>query len=200
MTIKFLHKISYKLLFFGRLFLYFFIPNLNVLFFKKISFSKIPTFNIPTKIRGKGKIEIGQKCVFGSKMGGFYKNGSVEFIARGENSKIVLGEGIWTNNNISIICQNFINIGSGCLLGQNVLIMDFEAHSINPDRRKELGEVGTVEIGKNVWVGSNVIILKNSKIGDNSIIAAGAVVTGEFPENVIIGGVPAKIIKVIDLC
>lgn len=52
-------------------------------------------------------------------------------------------------------------------------------------------------IGKNVWIGNNVTILKNSEVGDNTIIAAGAVVSGKFPANVIIGGVPAKTIKVL---
>ncbi|UBB91028.1 hypothetical protein J4771_06535 [Candidatus Kaistella beijingensis] len=73
--------------------------------------------------------------------------------------------------------------------------MDFEAHGIAPDRRNQIGDIGKVIIGENVWIGNNVTILKNTEIGNNSIVAAGAVVGGVFPENVIIGGVPAKIIK-----
>jgi len=56
---------------------------------------------------------------------------------------------------------------------------------------------GKVIIGKNVWIGANVTILKDVNIGDNSIIGAGAVVTKDIPSNVIVGGVPAKIIKEI---
>ena len=81
------------------------------------------------------------------------------------------------------------------MIGQNVTIMDFEAHGIEASKRREVGEIGKVRIGKNVWIGNNVTILKNSSIGENTIIAAGAVVSGYFPENVIIGGVPAKIIR-----
>lgn len=73
--------------------------------------------------------------------------------------------------------------------------MDHEAHGIPPDKRRELGAIGEVVIGENVWIGNNVTILKDSHVGDNSIVAAGAVVSGRFPENVIIGGVPAKIIR-----
>jgi acetyltransferase-like isoleucine patch superfamily enzyme len=73
--------------------------------------------------------------------------------------------------------------------------MDFEAHGIRPENRKKIGEIGSIIVGKNCWIGNNTTILKNSKIGDNSIVAVGAVVSGVFPENVIIGGVPAKIIK-----
>ena len=60
-----------------------------------------------------------------------------------------------------------------------------------------MSKIGEVKIGKNVWIGNNVTILKNSEIGDNSIVAAGAIVNKEFPPNVIIGGVPAKIIKTL---
>ena len=73
--------------------------------------------------------------------------------------------------------------------------MDFEAHGIKASERRELGEIGKVSIGKNVWIGNNVTILKNTEIGENTIVAAGAVVSGTFPSNVIIGGVPAKIIR-----
>jgi acetyltransferase-like isoleucine patch superfamily enzyme len=62
-------------------------------------------------------------------------------------------------------------------------------------KRREVGEIGKVILGSNVWIGSNVTILKNTIIGENTIIATGAVVTGVIPSNVIIGGVPAKIIR-----
>ena len=55
-----------------------------------------------------------------------------------------------------------------------------------------------MEIQDNVWIGNDVTILKNTKIGSNSIVATGAVVAGVFPKNVIIGGIPAKIIRTLD--
>jgi acetyltransferase-like isoleucine patch superfamily enzyme len=94
-----------------------------------------------------------------------------------------------------LFAANYIEIGDDTLIGQYVTIMDHEAHGIAPDKRRKLGEIGKVIIGKNVWLGNNVVILKNSEIGDNTIVATGAVVSGKFPANVIIGGIPAKIIK-----
>ena len=73
--------------------------------------------------------------------------------------------------------------------------MDFEAHGIDSTKRNEIGKVGEVVLGDNIWIGNNVTILKNTKIGANSIVATGAVVSGKFPSNVVIGGIPAKIIK-----
>lgn len=97
-----------------------------------------------------------------------------------------------------MLCSaNYIEIGDDTLIGQYIMIMDHEAHGIDPNKRRELGEIGKVIIGKNTWLGNNVVILKNTEIGDNTIVATGAVVSGKFPANVIIGGVSAKIIKSI---
>lgn len=148
-----------------------------------------------TLITGLGSVEFGSNCTLGYKRGGFHRSGMIELQSRYTNAIIKLGNNIATNNNILICAANYIEIGDDTLIGQYVTIMDFEAHGIHPLHRRDLGEVGNIIIGKNVWIGNNVIILKNSKIGDNSIVSAGAVVTGKlFPSNVIIGGVPAKII------
>jgi acetyltransferase-like isoleucine patch superfamily enzyme len=197
MVLGIIQKILYKASHFNNLLFYYFIPNIKNIFKKKIFFSRTPTFNTRFYSIGLGNVYLGRNCVFGSKFGGFHKNGYVELITRVPSSRITLGDSIWTNNNISIICQNDIKIGSQTLIGQNVTIMDFEGHQVDPDSRKEMGYVGIVDIGENVWIGNNVIILKNTVIGKNSIVAAGAIVTGRFPENVIIGGVPAKVIKSI---
>jgi len=65
-----------------------------------------------------------------------------------------------------------------------------------PYERHKLGEKKEVIIGKNVWIGSKVIILKGARIGDNSVVAAGSVILGkEYPANSIIGGNPARVLK-----
>jgi acetyltransferase-like isoleucine patch superfamily enzyme len=55
-----------------------------------------------------------------------------------------------------------------------------------------------IHIGKRVWLGANVTVLQGVTIGENAIVAAGAVVTKDVPANTIVGGVPAKILKTID--
>jgi acetyltransferase-like isoleucine patch superfamily enzyme len=178
-----------------RKFKYLILPNL----FTKTNYSykTVPCCQQRTEFTGRGIVNIGKNCVFGYKIGGFWRNGVIEIQARYKDSIISIGNQVHTNNNIFICCANSIRIGDKTLIGQYVTIMDFEAHGIDPLKRNQIGEIGSISIGHNVWIGNNVTILKNTIIGNNSIVAAGAVVSGNFPENVVIGGVPAKIIKSI---
>jgi len=177
-----------------RNFFYFLFPNKLNLLRNRIIYGSLPVFQQITLCQGKGIVEIGNNCSFGYKIGGFNRRGSIELQARYRKSIIKIGNNIATNNNIFICAANYIEIGGDTLIGQNVVIMDHESHGIDPLKRRQLGEIGKVIIGRNVWLGNNVNILKNSEIGENTIVATGAVVAGIFPSNVIIGGVPAKII------
>ena len=169
--------------------------NLRKINSKKLKLNGIPFCEQKTFITGIGTIEIGSNCKFGYKPGGFNRNGSIEIQARYREARVIIGNDIFTNNNIFICAANLIVIGDKTLIGQNVAIMDFEAHGIAPNQRNQLGDIGKVVIGENVWIGNNVMILKNTEIGKNSIVAAGAVVSGVFPDNVVIGGVPGKVIR-----
>ncbi len=173
----------------------FWLPNCKNILAGRIKLSSDVIFDQLTLFEGAGVVEIGKNCSFGFKLGGFHRNGSIEIQARYKDSRIKIGERVSTNNNIFICTANNIEIGRNSLIGQNVTIMDHEAHGIEPDKRRELGEIGQVIIHDNVWIGNNVTILKNSEIGENSIVATGAVVAGKFPANVILGGVPAKVIR-----
>lgn len=109
--------------------------------------------------------------------------------------------------------QNFgtepflIKIGTDCLITHGVQFLNHDGGIQVPLIKDGMSidevygnysKVGTIEIGSNVFVGVNSIILPATKIGDNSLVAAGSVVTGTFPSDVVIGGVPARIICSID--
>ena len=173
----------------------FWLPNVRFFIQKRIKYKGKVVCNQKTLFTGLGTIHVGKNCVFGYKLGGFFRGGSVELQPRYKNATINIGDNIATNNNLFMCAANYIEIGTDTLIGQNVTIMDFEAHGIKANQRREIGEIGKVILGKNIWIGNNVTILKNTTIGDNTIVATGAVVKGGFPSNVIIGGVPAKIIK-----
>jgi acetyltransferase-like isoleucine patch superfamily enzyme len=82
------------------------------------------------------------------------------------------------------------------LIGPQVKLVT-ENHPVHPSNRKSL-DLKSIHIGKNVWLGAGAIILPGVTVGENSIVAAGAVVTKDVPSNTIVGGVPAKFIKKID--
>ena len=175
----------------------FVLPNVMRIKRGKVLYRQQPIANQKILITGLGDVSFGNNNTFGFKLGGNYYGGLIEIQPRLPKSRIVFGNNISTNNNLIICAANYVEIGDNALIGEGVSIMDHEGHGIRPDERQKLGIIGKVIIGKNVWIGNRVMILKNSVIGDNTVVAAGAVVAGEFPANVIIGGVPAKIIKTL---
>jgi acetyltransferase-like isoleucine patch superfamily enzyme len=108
---------------------------------------------------------------------------------------INLGKNVFINSGCRFQDQGGITIGDGALIGHLVVLATLN-HGIAPGQRRDMMG-GPIVIGKNVWIGANVTVLPGVAIGENSIIAAGAVVTKDVPANVIAGGVPAKILKPI---
>ena len=94
--------------------------------------------------------------------------------------------------------MGFVEIGDNTIFGNYVSIHP-ENHNYGdptrPIREQGVNSKGGVKIGNNCWIGAKATILDGTVIGDNCIVAAGAVVKGVFPNNTIIGGIPAKIIK-----
>lgn len=90
------------------------------------------------------------------------------------------------NRNCSMTSLGEINIGNDCIFGENVKIYDHNHKTdfTNGLFRKQGYVVGRVEIGSNVWIGSDVLILPNVRIGNNTVIAAGAIITKNIPDNV----------------
>lgn len=101
----------------------------------------------------------------------------------------------YINAGTQVRCMNRIEIGDGCAIGRNVLIMDFDAHEITYDNGDKNRITAPVTIGKHVWIGAGATILKGVTIGDDAIIGAGSVVTKDVPANTIVAGNPARVIR-----
>ncbi len=114
-------------------------------------------------------------------------------------AKIIIENNVGLNGTSITARSKTIRVGERTIIAPNVTIMDSDFHALWPPENRvsdpALEEDESVIIGKNVWVGSQCIILKGVNIGDNSIIAAGSVVTKDLPPNVLAGGVPAKVIR-----
>lgn len=111
---------------------------------------------------------------------------------------IHVGEDFLTNYNVTILDIAPVFIGDYCMIGPNTMISTVN-HPLSPKgRREHKGIAKPVHIGNDVWIGGNCTILPGVKIGNNVVIAAGAVVTKDIPDNCVAGGVPAKVIKYIE--
>lgn len=126
------------------------------------------------------------------------KNPTVLPVFNCDNGKnIRVGDYFLANYNVTILDIREVTIGDNVMIAPNVLITTVN-HPLNPmGRRKHLGVAKEVKIGNDVWIGANVVILPGVTIGNNVVVAAGAVITKDISDNVLVGGIPAKIIKSI---
>jgi acetyltransferase-like isoleucine patch superfamily enzyme len=163
---------------------------------KNIIFGRNITFENHVSIDGYAK----NKLVFGNNV----KIGEHSWVSCTSHfSKY--GQGFTIGNNSA--CGKFCEFGAagGVTIGNDVIMGSYisfhsENHNFN-DMTQLIREQGVtskgISIGNNVWVGAKATFLDGSVVGNNCVVAAGSVIKGVFPDKVVIGGVPAKILKTI---
>lgn len=113
-------------------------------------------------------------------------------------SNIYLGKDFYANFDLTILDVCEVRIGSGCMIGPKVGIYT-ATHPLDRALRRSGAEFGSpVTIGDDCWIGGHAVINPGVTLGDNVVVAAGAVVTKSFGNNVVLGGVPAQVIKELD--
>lgn len=156
---------------------------------------------VPFVYNHKGaSITIGDHCMikssFLSNLVGLYSRTII--LTRIPGAVIEIGDHVGISG-ATIYARSKIVIGDHTNIGGNVKILDNDFHPVDPDARllDDKEQIGTapVEIGRNCFIGCNVLILKGSRIGDNCVVGAGAVVSGSFEDNCVIAGNPARIIR-----
>ena len=106
---------------------------------------------------------------------------------------IRIGRNVFINHGCSFLDLGGITIEDDVLIGPNVQLIT-ENHPVKPSERKAL-DLKSILIKKNAWIGAGAIILPGVTVGENSVVAAGAVVTKDVPANTVVAGIPAKVIK-----
>ena len=106
---------------------------------------------------------------------------------------ITVGKNVFINSGCCFQDQGGITIGDGALIGHQVVLATLN-HDLNPERRKSMKAAPFV-IGKNVGISPHATVLAGVSIGDNAVIAAGAVVTKDVPPMTVVAGIPAKTVK-----
>lgn len=115
------------------------------------------------------------------------------YINYGRHTKI--GKNVFINFNCTFLDLGGITIEDNVLIAPKVSLLS-EGHPISPESRQSLIP-GLIHIKKNAWIGAGATILAGVTVGENAVVAAGAVVSKDVPDNTVVGGIPAKIIKSI---
>jgi acetyltransferase-like isoleucine patch superfamily enzyme len=154
----------------------------------------------PLLLLGRGSILLGDEVVFGYPASIAFHSGYCHLEAVTPESVIEIGDRAEINNNAYFKSEGpGISIGADALVGSNVTIYDSDFHELHPARRRGgRPAMALVQIGRNVFIGDGVRILKGVTIGDDSVIGAGSVVSSRIPGGVIAAGNPARVIREIE--
>lgn len=173
--------------------------NVISLIYTKVFYKGARLIRRPIYVRGKKYFKYGNGFTTGY-------NCRIEIFDTGLGGveKIVLGQNCKIGDNVHIAAGEKVIIGDNCLMASKIYISDinhgdysgefeFSAPHIPPDSRKLYTK--PVSIGNNVWIGENVCILLGVNIGNGCIIGANSVVNRDVPDNCMVAGIPAKVIK-----
>lgn len=140
-----------------------YIKNKFIIFYYKLKFGK--------------RLKIGKNIRF--------RKGFTLYIS--EDGFVEIGDKCFFNNYCTIDCMGKISIGEHNLFGENVKIYDHNHDFSNVDKNRGTNFViNEINIGNNNWFGSNIVVLKNTKLGNNNVVSAGTVLNDSFDNDIII--------------
>ncbi|MCM3670896.1 acyltransferase [Mesobacillus maritimus] len=157
-----------------------FISTIRLFLTSLLSFGRVQ-WKFPVSISLKSKLQVNNK----GKIGLGYRSEIEEYTnICSRSGKVTINNHVYINRNGTIICHEGITIGEGTTIGPNIVIYDHD-HDFRSSERGKFKSAPIV-IGKNVWIGANVTILKGVTVGDNAVIGAGCIITKDIPESVIV--------------
>jgi acetyltransferase-like isoleucine patch superfamily enzyme len=118
------------------------------------------------------------------------------YLGTAPEGKLELDDNVYINQGTTIFAHQLIRIGAHTRVAELCAIFDGDFHQVEegvPPR------IAPVEIGRNVWIGHNVTVLPGVTIGDHAVVAAGAVVAHDVPPAVLVAGVPAKVMRKLNV-
>jgi acetyltransferase-like isoleucine patch superfamily enzyme len=138
------------------------------------------------QIGRKGRIELGRWSWIG--------HGSK---LRAHEGLISIGAKTVMGQECTISAFQHVSIGRECVIADRVMFIDFDHGMVEVDRPVRLQGIykRDVRVGNNVWIGYGACILRGVTVGDNAVIGTNAVVTRDVPDNAVVGGVPARVIR-----
>lgn len=121
------------------------------------------------------------------------------FSTHDSNAKIIIGDNC-SFTGVTIGAKSSIILGKSVLVGANSTITDFDWHTMDPVDRDNRNNIATapVIIEDCAWIGANVIVLKGVRIGKNSVIGSGSIVTRDMPADAVCAGNPCRVIRILN--
>lgn len=149
---------------------------------------------VPLSVRllGRARACGGGRIVFGDRVRLIGTMVPVEFVAHPGGS-IAVGDGTFINYGVSVSAHEYVSIGRDCNIGQYTIINDNDYHDVEDHYR--LPAAQPVVLEDRVWLGARVIVLRGVRIGHDSAIGAGSVVTKDIPPRSVAAGVPARVLR-----
>ncbi|EEU30727.1 putative maltose O-acetyltransferase [Limosilactobacillus coleohominis 101-4-CHN] len=167
----------------------------NIEQIKEITKTALKTQDILQKLNSSAATQEEIREVIG-KITGHKIDDSVEIrlpIRSDYGANLKIGKGVFINSGVMFTDLGGIELADNVLVGPNATIISVN-HPLDPQKRHTV-EMKPVYIDKNAWLGANSTILPGVTVGQNAVVAAGAVVTKDVPANTVVAGVPAKVIK-----
>ena len=156
---------------------------------------KVRIYNQTLETEGEKRSKL-LKELLGSTGENIYMEPNIRF-DYGYNTHV--GENFYANFDCTILDVCEVRFGDHCMLGPGVQIYT-AIHPLNPTERNSGEEYAKpITFGNNVWIGGSAIVNPGVRVGNNVVIASGAVVTKDVPDNVVVGGNPAKVIKQVEI-
>jgi acetyltransferase-like isoleucine patch superfamily enzyme len=147
--------------------------------------SPIQLTDMAPRVRNAGTMEIGRGLVVRAPV-------TRAQLETGPGGRLVIGDDVFINEGVVICAMLDVAIGDHVKIGDHSTIHDSDFHAVSPDQGIR---VAAVAIGRNAWLGRNVVILPGVTVGENAVIAAGAIVTSDVAANTLVGGNPARVIR-----
>lgn len=145
-------------------------------------------------MRGFARVEGGGTIIIGDYVKIWSHIGKTQ-LSVGQHAQLYIGDHTFINTGVIISVRSKVSIGKHCQIANQVIIMDNDFHGV--ENRDIPEEPQPVIIEDKVWLATRCIILKGVTIGKGAVVAAGAVVTKDVPPYTLVGGVPAKVIRII---
>jgi len=145
-------------------------------------------------MRGKGRLRFGEGVNLSGRSCFYF----LSYMP--ESPEIQIGNNVFIGNGCTLASARRIEIGDHCLLAPFVRIHDNDGHPADAEKRRDGQSIGPddvaeVVIEENVWLGASCTILKGVRVGANSIVGTGAVVTSDVPPNSVVAGNPARVVR-----